>query len=480
LNQTFVDSAFDDSSSSLLSVRPGITAPWQSLGSSKYSSTRFRFDSETKDVWHRPLETYNMRRPVLTIFYQFDPWHSTIGGIQTLIGSFIKYAPVEIDLRLVGLTSDRQMAVGQWHRREWAGRELLFMPLFYLQNDDVRHLIPTTLKYLLALLKLALLRVDLASDFMHFHRLEPTLAARHWLGHKTLFVHNDLTRQFANAGGKQAILWRRFPALYYGLERLLIQQFAQVLSCNSQALIDYQQRYPQLAQRFGYVHNSVDTEIFYPVPDAERDLQRRRYAQQRHLAEQTRFVLFAGRLHPQKDPLLLIRAFAQLTELDMHLLVVGDGELASQVRLEIARLGQTQRISMLGRLSRAQVAHLHRMASVCVLTSEFEGLPLVVLEALACGTPVVTTSTGDTPQLLTPQSGVVCAQRTPEKIAGAIQTILQQSARFPAAACLQVAQPFAAPTVIGRIYDDLLACWHQQTQPCPVQPFLKTSLTTPL
>jgi glycosyltransferase involved in cell wall biosynthesis len=426
-----------------------------------------------------------MRKPVLTIFYQFDPWHSTIGGIQTLIGSFIKYAPVEIDLRLVGLTSDRQIAVGQWHRREWAGRELLFMPLFYLQNDDVRHLIPTTIKYLLVLLKLALLKVNLASDFMHFHRLEPTLATRHWSGHKTLFVHNDLTQQFANSGGTQAILWRRFPALYYGLERWLLQQFAQVLSCNSQALTDYQQRYPQLAQRFSYVHNSVDTEIFYPVTDAERDLQRRRYAQQYHLAEQTRFVLFAGRLHPQKDPLLLIRAFAQLTaqltEPDTHLLVVGDGELASQVRLEIARLGQTQRISMLGRLSRAEVADLHRIASVCVLTSEFEGLPLVVLEALACGTPVVTTNTGDTPQLLTPQSGVVCAQRTPEKIAGAIQTILQQPARFPVAACLQVAQPFAAPTVIGRIYDDLLACWHQQqTQQCPVQPLLKTPLTTPL
>jgi glycosyltransferase involved in cell wall biosynthesis len=431
-----------------------------------------------------------MRKPILTIFYQFDPWRSTIGGIQTLIGSFIKYAPVDVDIRLVGITHDPRLAVGQWHSKELLGRELLFMPLFYLQNDDVRHLVPTTIKYLLALTK-----CNLASDFMHFHRLEPTMATQSWVGHKTLFVHNDITQQFANSGGKRTILWRRFPTLYYALEQQLVKQFARVLSCNSQSLTHYKDKYPQLADRFDYVSNSVDTEIFYPLTDVERDLHRRQYAHRLNLAENTEFVLFAGRLHPQKDPLLLIRAFAQLTEpnthvtntplpnihrlSNIHLLMVGDGELAPQVRSEIERLNLTRQVSMLGTLSREEVANLHRISNVCALTSEFEGLPLVALEALACGTPLMTTRTGDTPLLLTPKSGLVCEERTPDGVAQALQNILLHRSSFPAAECARVAQPFAAANVIGRIYADLLTCWHaQQAEHPPVMSLLKTPSTT--
>jgi glycosyltransferase involved in cell wall biosynthesis len=409
------------------------------------------------------------RKPVLTIFYQFDPWRSTIGGIQTLITSFVKYAPSELELRLVGITSDRRIAVGQWHKRHLEGKEIWFLPLFYLANDNARHLIPTTIKYLGALLKANLSQLNLASDFIHFHRLEPTLASRNWLGHKTFFIHNDITHQLDKSTGTNVMLWRRFPALYTMLEQYLVKQFNQVLSCNANSLAYYQTQYPDLADRFQYVHNSVDTETFYPWNDAERDQHRRFYAQRLNLSENTRFALFAGRLHPQKDPVLLVRSFAKLTEPDTHLLIVGDGELAPQVKLEIERLGQTRRISMLGALPRAEVADLHRLSSVCILTSEFEGLPLVALEALACGTPIITTRTGDTPRFLTPRSGLVCEQRTPEQVAQALAQVLQYPTQFPAFECLQVAQPFAAATVIGKIYSELLVSWHAQPPLAPVE-----------
>jgi glycosyltransferase involved in cell wall biosynthesis len=411
-----------------------------------------------------------MRKPVLTIFYQFDPWQSTIGGIQTLICSFIKYAPSELEIRLVGITSDRQIAAGQWHKRHLEGREVFFLPLFYLANDNVRHVIPTTARYLGALLKANLAKLNLSSDFMHFHRLEPTLASQNWSGHKTFFVHNDVTQQLDKSAGTKVILWRQLPALYAALEQHLVKQFAQILSCNANSLTYYQTQYPGLADRFQYVNNSVDTEIFYPWTEAERNQYRRLYTQRLNLSENTRFVLFAGRLHPQKDPLLLVRSFAQLTAPDTHLLIVGDGELAPQVKLEIERLGQTQRISMLGALPRAEVADLHRLSSVCILTSKFEGLPLVALEALACGTPIITTRAGDTPQLLTPSSGIVCQEHTPEQIAQALVEVLQHPTQFPISECLQVAQPFAAATVIGNIYSELMTSWQTQQQPfAPVE-----------
>ncbi|NJL51865.1 MAG: hypothetical protein HC930_05870 [Hydrococcus sp. SU_1_0] len=146
-------------------------------------------------------------KPTLTIFYQFNPWHSSIGGIQTFICSFLKYAPPEFEVRLVG-TGDQQANIGQWSEAEFAGRAVKFMPLIQVENDDVRKLIPTTLRY-----TVALLQHNLASDFMHFNRLEPALATRSWPGEKILFVHNDVQKQMSSQEGNNAILWQKFPQI---------------------------------------------------------------------------------------------------------------------------------------------------------------------------------------------------------------------------------------------------------------------------
>jgi len=72
-----------------------------------------------------------MRKPVLTIFYQFDPWCPSIGGIQTVISSFIKYASSKFELRLVGTSNDTNLHIGKWQEAELAGTEIA---LFRLQR----------------------------------------------------------------------------------------------------------------------------------------------------------------------------------------------------------------------------------------------------------------------------------------------------------------------------------------------------------
>ena len=395
-----------------------------------------------------------MSKPILTIFYQFNPWHSTIGGIQTLVSLFIKYAPREFDLRLVGTGNDQYQSNLKWQEAEFAGREISFLPLFTLENDNVRGLIPTTIKYTNALLGRCF-----ASDFMHFHRLEPTLAAWNWSGEKTLFVHNDIHTQIQTVADKKAIMWRRFPAVYFALESLLVRQFSQILSCNSNSAELYRQRYPSLGDRIAYVKNSFDNEIFYPLSHQERETKRRELAGKLGLIPETRFILFAGRLHPQKDPLLLVRAFAALNEPHIHLLIAGDGELATEIRAEIGRLQLTERVTMLGAVKQLELSKLHRICNVFVLSSAYEGLPLVVLEALASGTPVVTTRTGETPKILRNDSGIVCDQRTPESIADSIRQVLRHPENYPSVSCVRTASPYAARSVITDIYQEMLNRW---------------------
>lgn len=397
-----------------------------------------------------------MQKPVLTIFYQFNPWDATIGGIQTVISLFIKYAPNEFEVKLIGTVSDPIQPIGKWQEAEFAGKEIRFLPLFTLQNDNIRSRIPTTLKY-----TAALLGRNFASDFMHFHRLEPTLAALPWSGDKTLFIHNDIYQQMKLSGNQKAILWRRFPAAYFAMERLLVQQFNQILSCNTESVKLYQQRYPAISDRVSYIKNIVDNEIFYPLTLEERGAKRAQLAHRLDLAVETNFVLFAGRLHPQKDPILLVNAIAALNEPNLHLLIAGAGELESEVSSEIAQLGLSKQVTMLGSVAQAELAELHRICSAFVLTSAYEGLPLVALEALACGTPVVTTRCGETPNLLSAQTGVVCEERTPVAIADGLRKVLSQPENYPRQACVQSVQPYSARSVVSEVYADMWQRWEQ-------------------
>lgn len=399
-----------------------------------------------------------MSKPILTIFYQFNPWHSSIGGIQTIIKNFVKYAPDEFEVRLVGTGDDRHQPLGKWQEAELAGKAIKFMPVLHLENDNVRRLIPTTIKY-----TFALIGRQLASDFMHFHRLEPTAATLNWPGEKTLFIHNDIHKQISSQSGKDAIAWRYLPSAYFAIERLLVNQFSQVLSCNTESAKLYQELYPQIADRVKYVKNTVDNEICYPLTWEQRDQERRILAQQMGKAEDTNFVLFAGRLHPQKDPILLVQSIAALNNPKVHLLIAGDGDLREQVRAEIDRLGLQQQITMLGAVNQTELAKLQRVSSTFILTSAYEGLPLVVLEALACGTPIVTTRCGETPNLLSPKSGVICEERTPVAIADALRRILHNLSDYPSEACVHAATPFSASTVVGDIYNDMLNRWQQRT-----------------
>jgi glycosyltransferase involved in cell wall biosynthesis len=401
-----------------------------------------------------------MRKPVLTIFYQYDPWHPTIGGIQTLISSFIKYASPDFKLRLVGISSAPTLdsaQLGKWQLAELQGKEVLFMPLFHLLNDNVRHPIPTTLKYTLALAKR-----NFASDFMHFHRLEPSVVALTWSGRKTLFIHNDIQRQMQSRGAANGILWQRVPFLYQRLERQLIGQFDQVLSCYLESAQLYQKRYPDISRRVRWIKNSVDQEFFYALPPSLRGQRRIELAHQLDLASDTQFILFAGRLHPQKDPLLLVQAIAQLHHPNVHLLIAGDGELEAAVRTEIERLNLSKRVSLLGSVSHSELVKLYQVADAFVLTSCYEGFPVSVLEALACGTPIVTSATGEIPRVLNGQGGLVYSERSPAAVAESIHTVLSHPQRFSSQSCVQVAKPYSAQVVVREICEDMLSTWEER------------------
>lgn len=398
-------------------------------------------------------------KPTLSIFYQYDPWNSSIGGIQTIINNFIKYSPEDFEVKIVGSDATGNREIGSWSRENFLGRDIGFLPIIATGNDDRRKLVPTTLSYTAALIRYG---SKIKSDFFHFHRIEPSFSMWRKAGEKTLFIHNDVHQQLFGNDQADSIMWRKFPSIYLGLEGNLIKKIDRILCCNSKSVDFYKSRYPKLADRVEFVTNSVDTETFYFSNIEHKNIERTKLAQKIGIDENARFIFFAGRLHPQKDPLLLIQAMALVDFPLAHLLIAGTGELEEKVREEVNNLGLGSRVTFLGKLNTAEMASVHRAASTFVLTSVYEGLPLVALESLSCGTPVVTTNCGETPRFLTTNTGVICKDRSPESVAESIQYVVTHNSDFPSEACANSATPYSAKTIIDIIYKDMRQRWKDQ------------------
>jgi glycosyltransferase involved in cell wall biosynthesis len=112
-------------------------------------------------------------------------------------------------------------------------------------------------------------------------------------------------------------------------------------------------------------------------------------------------VIAVGALVPQKDPLSFVRAVAEVRRAmpAVQALWLGDGELRRDVEREIATLGLEHTVHLAG--FRDDVDALMCAGSVFVLSSRFEGLPLVVIDAFALGVPVVATAGSGVPELVT-------------------------------------------------------------------------------
>lgn len=108
--------------------------------------------------------------------------------------------------------------------------------------------------------------------------------------------------------------------------------------------------------------------------------------------------LFVGRLEPVKNPLALVRSFAEVRHQNCELWLAGDGSMRSEVISEINRLGIEHRVHLLG--IRRDVPQLLFQVDCFVITSHWEGLPMAVLEAGAAALPVVATPVGAIPELL--------------------------------------------------------------------------------
>ena len=170
------------------------------------------------------------------------------------------------------------------------------------------------------------------------------------------------------------------------------------------------------ADKIRVLRNGVDLAKFRPGDRA---------AARARLGFSGTMLLSVGNLIPLKGHDVAIDALAHLPE--ARLAIVGDGPEHARLRAHARRIGVAERVRFFGRVPHEELPDIYRAADVLLLMSSNEGLANVLLEAMACGTPVVATAAGGTPEVVTTAvAGELVHARTANAVVQAIARLLHR------------------------------------------------------
>ena len=243
-----------------------------------------------------------------------------------------------------------------------------------------------------------------APDIVHVHCIDESLTNLLWYwGMKDLFVStwgSDVVDGYL-IGRKRSSFYRRF----------LLRQ-AQVVTATSHFLADVTRHYTD--KEIHVVPFGVDCQVFRPP--------------ERIKTSSTVTLGFVKHLKVKYGAEYLIRAMSSIV--DQHpqtrLLMVGSGELRSQLEDLTRQLGLTRNISFLGAIEHRQVPEILKNVDIFVMPSVREEFGVAAVEAQAMGIPVVSTRVGGIPEaVLDGETGILVEPGDSEQLAQAIVTLIE-------------------------------------------------------
>lgn len=169
------------------------------------------------------------------------------------------------------------------------------------------------------------------------------------------------------------------------------------------------------ANKIVSLRNGVDLELFKPSelrtnkasPDGDREIN----------------LLTVGHLVAVKGHELILRSLPLLPQ--AHLFIAGDGALRKPLENLASVLKVSNRVTFLGALKQTELQQHYSAADVFILASEREGWANVLLESMACGTPVVASKVWGTPEVVAaPEAGLLMEERTPDALAKAVTSLI--------------------------------------------------------
>lgn len=298
--------------------------------------------------------------------------HLHPGGIESLALEFLRAYP-EAEIKLVSLEGEIDQAITDW-------------PRLALYRDRLHCLgkrpgwDPRLLRRLFRLFR------SFAPDIVHSHHIGPLVYAgpiARALGIKLVHTEHDAWHLEARSRA-------RLQGAALRISRPAVVADAEIVG---QSYARHLRRPPERT-----ILNGVDTAEFSPQQKAGAKLRARL-----GLSPNDFVIGTAGRLVEVKNQALLLEAFAMVERQNRHLLIAGAGPLEGKLKQRTAQLGLGHRVHFLGQVEK--MAAFYCALDLFVLPSRKEGLPLCLLEAQACGIPVVATDVGGSREAVCPATG---------------------------------------------------------------------------
>lgn len=201
--------------------------------------------------------------------------------------------------------------------------------------------------------------------------------------------------------------------------------------------------------RIRVIYNGTDTERFHPG--------------ERNGARDLGLIVAIGRLVEQKNHALFLQAAARLAQdvKTARFMIVGDGPLRPALEMQARSLGIADRVTFTG--ERRDVETILRTASLFWLTSRWEGMPNVVIEAMASGVPAIATDVGGTRELIRSDvDGFVVPEGDVESFVARSRDLLRDDARWRqfATAARARAEEFSSARMVAamsQLYEEVLS-----------------------
>lgn len=354
----------------------------------------------------------------ILIAEHMDPQNLTPGGIDSIVHDIVKFENLNADFSIVGITKDQSTPLGKWQKIQFAGRDVSYLPVARLDRSKVhgmRSRIPHSLQFAAGLLRY---RSRLREGVYHAHRIETGFVLLLLLRCRLIqFVHNDSNGLLGSASDST---WRKVAGVYRRMEKYVAKRAARMVLFNrADSARLFEQRKDLIVSRTWF-----DPEVFVNNRPTAPSSESSRNGNVR--------ICWVGRMDVQKDPFLALDVVAEMVRQGCtpYLRMVGDGVLTDALRAQIMDQGLADVVELLGARSRPDVASIMAESDVLLMTSRYEGSPIVLLEAGASGLPVVATEESDPDHaLISGLSGERISNRNSAELASAISKCVKYSSR---------------------------------------------------
>lgn len=233
-------------------------------------------------------------------------------------------------------------------------------------------------------------------------------------------------REWLKQRGRVLSLWQRWLMhsnpyhlyIQWAERRMFESRRLKAVICNSQMVKNEILRNFRIdADKIHVIRNGIDTQSFHP----DLRQQRAQLRQKWQLPEQAPVFVFVGSGFERKGLHATLTAFANIDQ-NAHLLVVGHDKQQQRYRDYAQRLGIDQRVTFTG--SQTDVKPFYAMADAFILPTLYDPFPNAVLEAMACGLPVITSYQSGAAEILREgENGLICDALAHQSLSAALQKL---------------------------------------------------------